>query len=135
MNFRFITLKEPSKKDMIPFLEHEQRFELSTITPPARIARVQVIRKDFMHGQLFECLVDLHDMKVVKLRHLKGRHSYIDSAYMQDVETVCLTDSEIRAEIKKLELPNEATVCVEPWAYATDGMNDMSERITMVRSS
>jgi primary-amine oxidase len=50
---------------------------------------------------------------------------------MKQVETACLGDSRVQDEVKKLQLPDGATVIVEPWTYATDGMNDMSSRITM----
>lgn len=30
-----------------------------------------------------------------------------------------------------MHLPEEAVVCVEPWAYGTDGMHDMAKRIVM----
>jgi Cu2+-containing amine oxidase len=70
---------------------------------------------------------------VIKKEYLVGKHPYIDSAYMQAAEKACRADPRIEAEIQKLKLPDGAQVVVEPWAYATDGMNDVSERTTMVR--
>ncbi|KJK78328.1 hypothetical protein H634G_06501 [Metarhizium anisopliae BRIP 53293] len=32
-------------------------------------------------------------------------------------------------------LPRASTVRVEPWAYATDGMNDMTQRVLMAKDS
>ena len=52
---------------------------------------------------------------------------------MQTVEKACRADPRIDDEIRKLKLPSGATVVIEAWAYATDGMNDMNERTTMVR--
>jgi primary-amine oxidase len=51
---------------------------------------------------------------------------------MKAVEEACLADERVQAEIKTLNVPDGATVVVEPWAYATDGMNDMTDRVTMV---
>ena len=51
---------------------------------------------------------------------------------MKKVETVCLANDNVQAKIKALELPVGSTVVVEPWTYATDGMNDMSKRVSMV---
>lgn len=100
---------------------------------PHREARAQVIvPNDDGVSCLFELIVDITAARVVSSDHLKGKHSYIDSAYMKEVETACMADARIQAEVKKLRLPDGATVCVEPWAYATDGMNDMSQRTTMV---
>ena len=83
-------------------------------------------------NQLFELIVDIDAAKVVTNQYLKGKHSYIDSDYMTQVEAACIADEQVQNEISKLDLPPEAKVVVEAWAYATDGMNDMSERTTMV---
>ncbi|KAL7892140.1 copper amine oxidase [Trichoderma sp. SZMC 28014] len=133
LNFRFITLKEPPKKHMIAFLDRQRNGLTAEAARPARQARVQVIAapapKEAL--QLFELIIDLDEQSVVKLENLKGKHSYIDSSYMGEVEKACLADERVQAEIQTLRLPPGAVVCVEAWAYATDGMNDMTDRITM----
>ncbi|KAI3573520.1 copper amine oxidase [Fusarium oxysporum f. sp. albedinis] len=130
-NFRVITLKEPRKHDMIQYLDREHRKQPGLV-PPARMARVQlIIHEGRGPGQLHELSVNLEEGSIATRGLLKGKHSYIDSAYMQEVEKACRADGRVQAEIKKLELPPAASVCIEPWAYATDGMNDMSERTTM----
>lgn len=121
---------------MVAFLDSQQNGTGSKTARPARQARIQVIASPTPKeaNQLFELIVDLDEQSVVKLENLKGKHSYIDSSYMGEVEKACLADERVQAEIQTLELPPEAVVCVEAWAYATDGMNDMTERITMVRA-
>lgn len=119
--FRVITLSEPPKKEIIAFLD-------GITPPPKRIAKVHAyISKDF-----HEILVDIEGRAVITDKVLNGRHSHVDTAYMKQVEMACLDDARVKAEIQALRLPGEATVIVEPWTYATDGMNDMSTRITMV---
>ena len=120
---------------MIQFLEREHSQQ--PIGPvPTRCARVEVVVKGVDgHNELFEILVDLDHDKVTAKQHHKGKHSYIDAAYMKEVEAACLADDRVQAEIRTLELPPKATVVVEPWAYAPDGMNDMSQRISMVGTS
>lgn len=120
---------------MIAFLDRHHNGFTAEAARPARQARVQVIAAPTPKeaNQLFELIVDLDEQSVVKLENLKGKHSYIDSSYMGEVEEACLADDRVQAEIQTLQLPREAVVCVEAWAYATDGMNDMTERITMVR--
>ncbi|KAJ5082631.1 hypothetical protein N7532_011674 [Penicillium argentinense] len=131
LNFRVITLKEPPKGEMIPFLEKEHQGQPPT-PRPSRAARVQVIaRGPSGSNDLIEIIVDLDNDSVLEKKPLLGKHSYIDSAYMQAVEKACRADSRVQAEIQKLKLPPGATVVIEAWAYATDGMNDMSERTTM----
>lgn len=117
---------------MISFLEGELRGQ--THPRPVRAARVQVtIRGDAKPNEMVELIVDLKSGSVIKKEHLVGKHPYIDSAYMQAAEKACRADPRIEAEIQKLKLPADSQVVVEPWAYATDGMNDVSERTTMVR--
>ncbi|KAK2593087.1 hypothetical protein QQS21_009217 [Conoideocrella luteorostrata] len=127
-NFRYITLQEPPKQDMMAYLENHGAERLR----PARAARIQVIVPETdKTTALQELLVDLDKGSVIKRIPLKGKHSYIDAGYMQAVEQVCLADQRVQDEIEKMALPTGSTVCVEPWAYATDGMNDMTERVSM----
>ena len=134
LNFRVITLREPLKDELVPYLdaEHQRGHALPHLS---RCARVEIIvRGSKGSNDLIELIVDLGKTAVVKQQHLEGKHSYIDSAYMKEVEEACLVNPEVQAEIKTLDLPEGATVIVEPWAYATDGSNDMSRRISMVTS-
>lgn len=127
-----VTLQEPPKNHMIQFLEKEHRKQ-PTGPAPTRCARVEVVVKGVNgNNELFELLVDLDQNKVAKKQHQKGKHSYIDAAYMKEVEMACLANERVQAEIRTLDLPEGSTVVVEPWAYATDGMNDMTQRVTMV---
>ncbi|KAF5568906.1 primary-amine oxidase, partial [Fusarium pseudoanthophilum] len=130
-NFRVITLLEPAKKEMITYLEKEH-LNQPIDHAPTRHARVEASVKAETEGNhLFELIVDLDADKVVKKQHVEGKHSYIDTDYMKAVEAACLANGEVQALIKTLDLPEGATVVVEPWAYATDGMNDMTHRVSM----
>ncbi|KAJ5760677.1 hypothetical protein N7520_007833 [Penicillium odoratum] len=116
---------------MIQFLEEEHQGK-SVVSRPVRKARVQIIiRAQSGLNEMVELVVDLDQGVVCKKEHLPGKHPYIDSAYMQAVENACRADPRIEAEIQKLQLPEGSTVVIEPWAYATDGMSDMTERTTM----
>lgn len=118
---------------MLRFLDEQYGSGTPTFCPP-RSARVQVIiRTEQKRNELYELLVDLDQGAVLQKDFLEGKHSYIDGAYMQTVEKVCLANDKVQREIETLNLPAGATVIVEPWAYATDGMNDMSRRTSMVR--
>ncbi|OQE24720.1 hypothetical protein PENSTE_c007G01158 [Penicillium steckii] len=131
LNFRFITLKEPTKAEMVPFL-HAEHLGQVPVSRPSRSSRVQVVaEKPSGPNELIELLVNIDTNTVTEKMPLVGRHSYIDSNYMQAVEKACRADPRIDDEIKKLKLPPGATVVIEAWAYATDGMNDMNKRTTM----
>ncbi|KAI7370811.1 putative copper amine oxidase [Hortaea werneckii] len=131
LNFRVITLQEPPKAVLAPYLDNE-RCGKPKGSPPIRHARVEVVLSDDDHNHaLFGLLVDLDKNRVAAKQHVPGKHSYIDSGYMKQVEAACLADNEVQRQIATLDLPEGATVVVEPWAYATDGMNDMSQRVSM----
>ncbi|CAG7921645.1 unnamed protein product [Penicillium olsonii] len=129
-NFRVITLKEPAKASMVSFLDREHRGETAS-KRPARIARVQVVIPGSATNKFVELWVDLDQACVVQKQELAGKHPYIDSDYMQAVEKVCIEDPNVQKHIANLQLPADASVIVEAWAYATDGLNDMSKRTTM----
>lgn len=116
---------------MLSFLEHEQRGEMPR-NRPARIARVQVVLPSDSGTKFIELWVDLDEAAILKKQQLVGKHPYIDSAYMQAVEKACLADPGVQEQIAHLQLPAGASVIVEAWAYATDGLTDMSHRTTMV---
>lgn len=118
---------------MIGFLDRQHAGEATDPLRPPREAMVQVVIETRRGpNQLFELVVNLDAGAVVRREHLEGRHSYIDAAYMKAVEAACISDPRIQDEIKTLDLPPGATVVVEPWAYATDGMIDTAERTSMV---
>jgi primary-amine oxidase len=130
-NFRVITLQEPPKQEMIRYLDSEHGGKPFEHTPTRR-ARVEVVIKLKEEIALFELLVDLDNNKVVAKQHQRGKHSYIDTTFMQQVEAACLSDEKVHEQIRILDLPEGSSVVVEPWAYATDGENDMSRRLSMV---
>ncbi|CAN9479622.1 unnamed protein product [Alternaria alternata] len=131
LNFRVITLREPPKDELVTYLEAEHRRD-HFLPKISRCARVEIlVRSKNGANDLFELIVAIDSNNVIGKQHLEGKHSYIDAAYMKEVEDACLCDPKVQAEIETLNLPEGASVIVEPWAYATDGSNDMSRRISM----
>lgn len=146
LDFRAISLQEPPKQEMLAFLDAQA----DAAKVPARVARVQLIVKPdttantnsssngdnngdkLPRYKLYELHVDLVSAAVVTSMHMKGRHSFIDGRYMRAAEKACSEDARVQAEIVKLEMPAGSTVVIEPWAYGTDGLNDMADRTTMV---
>ncbi|KAK0633997.1 copper amine oxidase [Immersiella caudata] len=125
--FRVVTLLEPLKKDMIAFLNLEHDSPNISRQQPPRVAMVQA----HVENELREMHVDLDQQTIVSDTAHPGRHAHIDPEFMKSVELSCLADPGVQRQVKELNLPEEATVVVEPWTYGTDGMNDMSERLTM----
>lgn len=80
----------------------------------------------------YELKVDVDAGSIVHKEQLLGCHPHVDANDMQKVERACLDDPGVQAAIRDMQLPDGAVVKIEPWTYATDGMNDMSQKITMV---
>uniref|UniRef100_A0A093VM82 Amine oxidase n=1 Tax=Talaromyces marneffei PM1 TaxID=1077442 RepID=A0A093VM82_TALMA len=126
--FRAITLWEPPKKELIPYLEAE-RLKEQPPSPPPRIAQVLFYvdkATQFRRGR-----VDLVQKKVTDVKNLDGHHAYVDAGEMKKCEKACLDDSRVQAAIKALQLPEGAVVVCDPWTYSPDGMNDMTRRCVM----
>lgn len=128
--FRAITLLEPVKKQLIPFLQCERQ-GLTLPTPPPRTAAVlYYIDKPTQFRQV---KVDLDNQRLYDFKDLDGKHAFVDAGEMKKCEHACLSDSRVQAAIKALDLPKEAVVVVDPWTYSPDGENDMKRRVVMVR--
>ncbi|KAL2410489.1 Copper amine oxidase 1 [Exophiala dermatitidis] len=128
--FRVITLLEPPKAEMINFLEVESTNGFPK-SRPARVAVVQVFLGPRDSEHFFQLDVDVVSGKIIKREQLSGCHPHVDANDMQKIEQACLNDPEVRAAIEEMQLPEEAVIKIEPWTYATDGTNDMSQKITM----
>ena len=127
--FRVITLSEPPKKELIPYLEAE-RNGTAFPTPPSRLALLQ-----FYLGKPTEyrsAKVDLTRECLFNLKNLNGHHSYVDTGQMKRCEEAALADPRVQAAIRDLQLPDGAEVVCEPWTYSPDGMNSMDRHIVMV---
>ena len=125
-----ITLREPPKALLQPFLQSEHA---GVVTPfPPRTALVQY----YLEGpdQFHEVNIDLDTGRIFNHKDLVGKQSYTDAVEMQESEIACLADARVQKELKSLDLPENSVVCIEPWTYGTDGMHDMNRRIIMVRN-
>jgi len=83
----------------------------------------------------YQLKVDVDSGAIVQKEQLLGCHPHVDANDMQNTEQACLNDPRVQAAIKEMQLPEGAIIKIEPWTYATDGMNDMKRKITMVRQN
>lgn len=110
-------------------MEAERRGSHSPQAPP-RVSLVQFYLNS--PADFKELKYDIQNDRIFDKKDLPGIQSYTDTEEMQESEAACLADPGVKREIELLDLPEDAVVCVEPWTYGTDGMNDMSKRIIMV---
>ncbi|KIX04344.1 uncharacterized protein Z518_05212 [Rhinocladiella mackenziei CBS 650.93] len=128
--FRVITLAEPPKTDMIAFLDAEHD-EGTLPTSPSRIALVQMFLGPRDGEHFYQLKVNVDSGAIAQKEQLLGCHPHVDAEDMKNIERACLNDPGVQAAVKDMQLPDGAVVKIEPWTYATDGMNDMSQKITM----
>jgi primary-amine oxidase len=126
--FRVITLAEPPKALLVPYLQAERANQARSKIP--RQAFCQYYLND--RQQFHQVKVDIDTGELSNKEALPGKHSYTDAEEGIKAEAGCLADTTVQAAIKQLDLPEDAKIVVEPWTYAPDGIEDMSQRIIMV---
>lgn len=93
---------------------------------------VQVFLGPRNSDNFYQLKVDVDSGDVVQKEKLTGSHPHVDATDMQMTEKACLADPAVQSAINDLQLPEGAIIKIEPWTYATDGVNDMKQKITMV---
>ncbi|KAK1597067.1 copper amine oxidase [Colletotrichum navitas] len=128
LQFKVVTLSEPAKAQLAPYLDARDKGQ-SPPQPDRRAFLTYYVRgTDLFH----EAVANLTTGKVESNVKLGANlHGNVDYDEAQIVEKIALEDPKVVAEIKKLELPEGAVVCADPWIYGSDGVND-DERLYQV---
>jgi len=135
LRFKVITLQEPAKKSMVPYLDAEHSgnplpeisrksfvayYIRNTVSPPVHL--LSLYRADFFvdKDKFHEAIVDLTQQRVESnVRLGANQHGPGDYDEIVSVERIALEDPGVKAEIEKLQLPQGAVVCADPWIYGT----------------
>lgn len=118
LRFKVIDVKEPIKKDVIPYIEAERTGQPLPPTPP-RLLYSYLHRLD-THAFL-KAIINVDTKAIISLKELPSHiQGPVDIDEMIGLETVCLQHPRVIEEIAKLQLPEGATVCTDPWIYGTD---------------
>ncbi|KAH9890887.1 copper amine oxidase [Xylariomycetidae sp. FL2044] len=123
LSFKAITLEEPDKKLMVPYLEAEHAGQQTTA--PDRFAYCPY----YLRGTttFYASHVNLTTGKVESVEKT-GIHGNVDFAEVLEVEKAVMDHPEVRAEIAKLELPDHLEVIPEPWIFGSDGVKDLNRQ-------
>ncbi|KAL9083019.1 MAG: hypothetical protein Q9159_006038 [Coniocarpon cinnabarinum] len=121
IQYKTITLAEPPKLEVIPYLEAERAGK--TVPSLGRKAFINYyLRKT---TKLHEAVINLSEQKVESnVRLGKNVHGAGDAEEIMAMETIALEDEGVKQEIEKLKLPEGAVVVCDPWIYGSDGVND-----------
>ncbi|KAI1611834.1 primary-amine oxidase [Exophiala viscosa] len=128
LRFKVITLEEPPKKQMVPYLEAEHNGSSLPRIPRKAFVSYYIRNTDRFH----EATVNLSSGKVESNARLgPNMHGNGDYDEILEVEKNALEDEGVRAAIAKLQLPEGTAVTADPWIYGSDGIGD-DERLYQV---
>jgi primary-amine oxidase len=108
--FRVITLAEPPKALLVPYLRAERVNQSRPNVP--RKAFCQYYLND--RQQFHQLEIDIATKELFNQEALEGKHSYTDAEEGIKAEAGCLADSNVQAAIRQLDLPEDAVIVVEP---------------------
>lgn len=114
LHFKCVTLQEPAKREVVPFLAAEANGQ----TLPKIDRRVMVnyyIRKT---NKFHEAVVNLSDGTTeYNVRLGPNLHAPGDGEEIVAIERIALENEEVKAAIAKLKLPEGSQVVIDPWIY------------------
>ncbi|KAF5024439.1 hypothetical protein F66182_3525 [Fusarium sp. NRRL 66182] len=119
--FKVITLSEPPKEKLAPYLEALDGGEKPLSLERRAFVAYYIRRTDIFH----EAIVNLTTERVERNVKLGPNvHGNVDYDEAQRVEKLALEDPNVLAELEKLKLPEGTVVCADPWIYGSDGIDD-----------
>ncbi|KAK3384997.1 copper amine oxidase [Podospora didyma] len=119
--FRVITLYEPPKEELVPYLAAERAGEAL----PAVDRRAFVVYYFKGTDALHEAIVNLTKGAVERnVRLGPFTHPNADGEEIIAVEKAALAHPDVQAEIAKLQLPEGTVLVLDPWIYGSDGLKD-----------
>ncbi|EJT99280.1 copper amine oxidase [Dacryopinax primogenitus] len=122
LRFKVIEILEPTKSDVIPFIEAE-RLGKPLPAYPTRLTFSYFHRMDT--GIFHKAVLNPSGGKVISMKQLPGTiQGPIDVDEMIAIEKFCLQHPAVLAEIEKMKLPSGYSVCTDPWIYGTDDENE-----------
>lgn len=120
IHFKHITLEEPAKAECVPYLEAEfHGDQLPSID--RRVLVTYYLRKT---NKFHEAIANLSTQRVdYNVRLGPNLHAPGDGEEIIALERTALEDEGVKAEIAKLQLPEGASIVVDPWIYGRTSCN------------
>ncbi|KXT11403.1 hypothetical protein AC579_226 [Pseudocercospora musae] len=121
LHFKAITLNEPPKADMLPYLEAD----FAGDDLPHIDRKVFVTYYLRQTNKFHEAVVNLSTQHVeYNLRLGPNMHAPGDGEEIFAMERIAVADEGVQAELAKLNLPEGTKIVVDPWIYGSDGIDD-----------
>ena len=116
IQYKVITLQEPPKKEVLPYLDAEARG--ASLPFIARKAFISYYPRKT--NKLHEAIIDLGEGRVERnVRLGKNVHGSGDAEEIMAMERIALEDEGVKRAIEKLQLPQGAVLVCDPWIYGT----------------
>ncbi|KAL1843608.1 hypothetical protein VTJ49DRAFT_891 [Mycothermus thermophilus] len=120
-HFKVLTLLEPPKAQLLPYLTAERAGQ----APRDIDRRAFVVYSLRGTHNVHEAVVNLTTGQVERNAKLGPfMHPNADSEELLAVEKAVLDHPDVRAELDKLQLPPGTVVVSDPWIYGSDGVNE-----------
>jgi primary-amine oxidase len=122
LHFKIITIIEPPKAQLRPFLIAERNG--SPQSKPPRKASSLYYHLGTANLFLAEVNLDSGSVETIKklAPELHGQNDIDESMALRDA---CLSHSKVLAEIKKFKLPEHLEVACDPWPYGRDSEKNL----------
>ncbi|BDD64240.1 hypothetical protein MAP00_009078 [Monascus purpureus] len=120
ITFKSISLHEPSKAILLPYLDAES--EGVPVTQRPFVPRLATVIYSLENDrELFESAVSLDTgIEVALTQAAKGQHSPFDRDSQKEAPELILSHPEVQDKIKSLHLPTDAVVQVDTWPCGSD---------------
>lgn len=132
VHFKHITLIEPSKKVLRPYLAAERANERRHAALTRRATALYYHRGT---ADLFVATVDLGSAKVEQLEKLDPRYlGHADMDEVVEVRDKCMSHPKVLERIRQYGLPDNFAVVCDTWPYGRDrgGLNDRRAQVWIV---
>lgn len=136
LHFKCVTLQEPAKREVVPYLEAEATGTALGTSIDRRVMVNYYIRKT---NKFHEAVINLSTGTTeYNVRLGPNLHAPGDGEEIIAIERLALEDEGVRAAIAKLELPEGSQVVCDPWIYVcfvnlilgrTDMTNDLDRAL------
>ncbi|KAL8699823.1 MAG: hypothetical protein Q9201_005790, partial [Fulgogasparrea decipioides] len=121
LHYKGITLEEPKKAQLVPYLDAEHSGGRRSSIERRAFVCYYIRNTDKFH----EAIVNLSRRRVESnVRLGPSIHGPGDAEEILMVEKIALEDEGVQAEIAKLKLPHGTAIISDPWIYGSDGVSD-----------
>ncbi|KJR88913.1 primary-amine oxidase [Sporothrix schenckii 1099-18] len=120
--FKVVTLQEPPKAELVPYLAAERAGTAASSLPviPRRVYVAYYLRNTH---KFHEAMANLSTGTLERnVRLPADKHANGDGEEILAIEQAVLADPGVRAAVAKLQLPEGAVLVSDPWIYGSDGV-------------